>query len=226
MGDVLPFALTAAVYPTLVAATTLMLLLPNPKRLMLGYLLGAMTTSVTLGLVIVFALEDSAAVKTTQHTLSPSADLALGALALLSAAVLGTGREQPIVDRRREHRAAKPHEPPRWQRALDRGSARVTFVVGACLTLPGASYLAGLSRISRLDYSTADTVAMVVGFNLVMLMLLELPLLGYLVAPNATPRAVDRIKAWLRSHGRRAAVVGLLVVGVALILRGVIGLAA
>src|SRR5580704_17894150 len=34
--------------------------------------------------------------------------------------------------------------PPRWQQALSKGSARTTFVVGALLTLPGGSYLAGL----------------------------------------------------------------------------------
>jgi hypothetical protein len=37
--------LTAALNPTLLAPTTVMLLLPNPKRLLLGYLLGAYTTS-------------------------------------------------------------------------------------------------------------------------------------------------------------------------------------
>ena len=41
-------ALAAALNPTLVAASTLMMLLPNPKRLMLGYLLGALMTSITL----------------------------------------------------------------------------------------------------------------------------------------------------------------------------------
>src|SRR2546423_5356459 len=57
MSRVLLFSLTAALYPTLLAATTVMLVLPNPKRLLLGYLLGALMTSVTLGLVIVFALD-------------------------------------------------------------------------------------------------------------------------------------------------------------------------
>ena len=43
-----------------------MMLLPNPKRLMLGYLLGALMTSITLGLVIVFSVEGSDAVRTTE----------------------------------------------------------------------------------------------------------------------------------------------------------------
>ena len=67
MGEVLVFALAAALNPTLLTATTVMLLLPNPKRLLLGYLLGALMTSITLGLVIIYELLDSGAV-TTQKT--------------------------------------------------------------------------------------------------------------------------------------------------------------
>lgn len=59
MSRVFLFSLTSAFNPTLMAATTLMLLLPHPKRLMLGYLLGALTISITLGVIIVAALEGS-----------------------------------------------------------------------------------------------------------------------------------------------------------------------
>ena len=41
MSKIFLFSLTAALNPTLLAATTVMLLLPKPKRLLLGYLLGA-----------------------------------------------------------------------------------------------------------------------------------------------------------------------------------------
>jgi len=36
VGDILVLAVTAALNPTLVAASTVMMLLPNPVRLMLG----------------------------------------------------------------------------------------------------------------------------------------------------------------------------------------------
>ena len=64
MSRVILFSLTAAINPTLVAATTVMLLLPSPKRLMLGYLLGAYLTSITIGCVIVLSLGQSGAVTT------------------------------------------------------------------------------------------------------------------------------------------------------------------
>jgi hypothetical protein len=42
-------ALLAMLNPTLLAAVTVMMLLPNPKKLMFGYLLGAYLTSITVG---------------------------------------------------------------------------------------------------------------------------------------------------------------------------------
>jgi hypothetical protein len=215
MNSVILWAFTAAFNPTLLAATTVMLVLPRPQRLLLGYLAGAALTSVTLGLVIVFSLHDSGAAGTAKHTLSPAMDLALGALALLLAYMLRAARP-------RRHKREKG--PPRWQRRLSAGTARTTFVVGALLTLPGGSYLVGLDHISDRDASTAATVGMVLGFNVIMLLLLELPLIGYTFAPEWTPRAVERFKEWLGRNGRRIAVRGAAVVGVLLIARGLIEL--
>ena len=61
MGEVILLSLTASLNPTLVGVTTVMLLLPSPSKLMVGYLLGAYLTSITLGLVIVFSLSSSGA---------------------------------------------------------------------------------------------------------------------------------------------------------------------
>ena len=225
MGQVFLLSLLAALNPVLVGASTVMLLLPNPKLLMLGYLLGALMTSITLGLVIVFALKDSSTVSTTENTISPAVDLALGAILLLAAFVLGTGRDKRIAERRQERKGPKEDKgPPRWQQALSKGSARTTFVVGALLTLPGGSYLAGLDQIEKQKLSTSATVLTVVGFNLIMLMLLELPLLGFVVAPDWTPGAVERSKAWFARNGHKAAVIALTVLGSALVLKGIIGL--
>jgi hypothetical protein len=82
--------------PTLLAAVTVMLLLPNPKRLMLGYLLDAYTTSITLGLLIVFSLNCSSTESTSKHKVSPLEDIVVGLLLLVIARVLGTGCDQPF----------------------------------------------------------------------------------------------------------------------------------
>lgn len=227
MNHAIVFAFTAALYPTLFAATTVMLLLDHPKRLLLGYWLGAMMTSVTLGLVIVFALDGSA--KTTQHTLSPALDIALGGILLVVAYVIRPNRDLPLADRladrrRKRDQAKQGKGPPRWQRTLSKGSARMTFACGAVLTLPGVSYLIGLHEIADADASTVATVGAVVLFNLIMLVLLELPLLAYVFAPDWTPGAVERFKAWFNANSRRIAFRLALIFGLLVIGRGVIEL--
>ena len=225
MGDVILLSLTASLNPTLVAATTVMLLLDRPARLMAGYLLGAYITSITLGLIIVFSFSDSSASKTTENTINPAVDIGLGAICLAIAFVLYTGRVERVRQRRAERKAAKGStEPPRWQRELSKGSPRVTFVVGAMLTLPGASYLAGLASIHKLHYATPVTVLLVIGFNLVMLWLLEVPFLSFIVAPEWTPGAIASAKLWVSRHAHMFAVRGFAAVGSLLVLKGVIGL--
>jgi hypothetical protein len=225
VGQVILLSLTASLNPTLIAATTVMLLLPRPAKLMFGYLLGALMTSITLGLVIVFSLSNSSASNTTQNTISPAVDIALGALALAGAFVVYTGRHERLKERRQARKEAKPDKgPPRWQRELSKGSARTTFLIGAVLTLPGASYLAGLDQIHKLKYSTTVTVLVVLGFNLIMLSLIEVPLASFVIAPDWTPRAVDRTKAWVGRHAHGFAVKGFTALGALLIIKGIVGL--
>ncbi len=225
MSQIILLSLTASLNPTLVAATTVMLLLDKPVKLMGGYLLGAYMTSITLGLVIVFSLSDSSASNTTENTISPAVDIGLGAIALAVAFVLYTGRQERLRERRRARKAAKPDKgPPRWQRELSKGSARTTFIVGALLTLPGASYLAGLGEIHKQKYSTTVTVLLVIGFNLVMMWLLEVPLASFVVAPEWTPRAIERVKLWVSRHAHVFAVRGFAAVGALLVIKGIVGL--
>jgi hypothetical protein len=226
-GTIILLSLTASLNPTLVAITSLLLLRDEPAGMMTGFLAGALTISVSLGIVIVLAFDDAhPTTKTTQHTLNPAIDIVLGAMLLLVSAVLrseGYGRR---VDRRRERKQAKQEhkEPPRWERVLNRGDGRTAFVLGMLFTLPGASYIAGLTQIHKLHPSTVEIVLIVIGFNLVMLWIIELPLLGFVLAPEATPAAVGRAKMWVADHSRQLAVRGSAAIGVLLVIKGVLGL--
>jgi hypothetical protein len=90
--SVLLLSLVAMANPTLLAAVTALLLLPRPRRPMLGYLLGAYTTSIAAGLLIVFSLHGSSAENTSKHKISPIEDILIGILNLTIAYVLATGR--------------------------------------------------------------------------------------------------------------------------------------
>jgi Sap-like sulfolipid-1-addressing protein len=226
MGDVVVLAFTAALNPTELAATTVMLLLPGPEQLMFGYWLGAMTTGVASGLVIVFALQDTGAEHTTTRTVGPVAWLVVAALLLLAALVLAKGGGRRV----REHRAARREQErekkktPRWQKTLQEGGARGAFVVGILLSFPGASYLAALDRLIHLHYSTWVTVLVVIGFNIVQNLLLEIPMLAFRIWPEGTPAAIEGGRAWVARNGQRYGAWALGLVGVALAIPSVIAL--
>jgi len=225
-------SLTAMFNPSLLAAVTVMLLLPNPKRLMLGYLLGAYLTSITVGLVIVFSLHGSSAASTSKHTISPVEDIVLGVIVLVIALVLATGRDRPFQERRRAKKdaklkakqdAGKPTESLPL-RMLGKGDARVTFAVGVVLSFPGVSYLTALDKMAKLNAGTVDTVLLVVGFCVIQQLLLELPLLGYVFAPDWTQDTITRFRDWMGRKGRTAAIIGAAVIGVLLLVRGLLTL--
>lgn len=223
-------ALLAMANPTLLAAVTLMLLTPNPKRLMFGYLLGAYVTSIGVGLAIVFALHDSDAVSTSKRTIGPGQDLVIGVLLLIIAFVLGTDRDAALRERRARRKQAKLEKKGGEEkealplRLLGRGSPRIAFVVGLLLSFPGVSYLAGLAKIDKLGIAAVPSALLVVAFCLIQQLILEVPLAGYALRPEGTQRAVDDFRAWLARNGRRAGVGVAAVLGCLLIIRGIAGI--
>ena len=157
--DIFLLSLVAMFNPTLLAAVTVMLLLPNPRRLMVGYRLGAYVAAIGAGLLIVFVLPHSSATSTAKRTLDPVEDLVLGGVALAVALALRV-RGRPSVQRRRRaskeaklrarREAGKPTE-SMPMRMLGKGDPRLTFVVGVLLSFPGVAYLDALDHIHHLD---------------------------------------------------------------------------
>ena len=134
MGEIVAFSFASALNPTLLAATTVMLLLPRPEKLMLGYWLGAMATSMASGLLLIYALEGTGAAGTTKRTLTPVEDLVLAAAALIVAALLASG----AVERARTRRATRRKEPkksPKWEQRMRTGTSTTAFVLGVALSL-------------------------------------------------------------------------------------------
>ena len=59
-----------------------------------------------------------------------------------------------------------------------------------------------------------------------MFALIEVPLVGYLVAPAWTAQATARFNVWLRENASRLAVGALAVVGLFLVISGIVNLVA
>ena len=65
---------------------------------------------------------------------------------------------------------------------------------------------------------------LVIGFNLVMLWLLEVPLAASWSLPSGRRGAIDRAKSWVSRHAHMFAVRGFTAVGALLVIKGLIGL--
>jgi hypothetical protein len=227
VGDVFSIfllSLLAMFNPTLLAAVTIMMLLPDPRRLVTGYLLGAYLSSIGLGMAIVFTLHNDSGVESAKKTLSPLEDLVFGAILAIVGWALLTGRVAEIKESRRRHHEEK-HGPKEEkeslpERLLGRGSMRITFAVGALLSLPGASYLLALNKIAKLEWPTASTAVAVVIFCLIQQLLLELPLAGFYLAPKWTEGAVVKFREWISRNAARAAGWVALTLGCLLLIRG------
>jgi hypothetical protein len=224
MGDIFLYSLVAAANASLLTAVTIMLFLPSPKRLLVGYLLGGLLVSLTIGFVIVFAVHQSGATRTTQNSVSPAIDIALGLLLLVAAYVLRSERMELRRERKKKEKEGVEKSPSKVEKFLGRGSARVTFLVGMVLTLPGVSYLAALHELDNLNYGTVATILVILGFNAMLLILLEIPLIGYVLAPERTVVAVQDFRAWLSKNGLKAGIYVAAALGALLIVRGVIEL--
>ena len=78
---------------------------------------------------------------------------------------------------------------------LQRGTPRTTFVVGAVIIgIPGVSYLTAMDLLARQHASTFAAVLVVLAWNVIMLLLLEVPIVAYAFAPEGTATAVDRLQ--------------------------------
>jgi hypothetical protein len=199
-------SLVATFNPSLLAAVSVMLLLPHPERLMTGYLLGAYTASAASGIAIVLFLHGSGALSTSRHTLSPGVDLAASALILAVAIVLVTGRDAPLREwraRRRKAEVTEGHAKQAWQqRLLGKGSAVITFAVGAAVSFPGVTYVNALDHIVKLNPSIPLILLLVGYFCLMQQILLEVPPLAYRFAPQQTETSVTRFRAWVERSAR------------------------
>jgi hypothetical protein len=226
MGSVFAFAFTAALNPTLVAVTTLLLTLPSPKRLLAGYLVGGLAISFTCGLLIVFALSaTNGAANQSKHYLSPIVDIIFGVLILLEVARVARHRNRvwhAYSERRHQKQQGKP--PARWRRALANATPRKTFIFGILLTLPGASFVAGMDELSKQDLGDAAKVGVVLVFVLIQLLIIEVPLVGYFISPDGTDAAIRRFRDFLGRDGNRILLIGGTVVGLLVLARGIVRL--
>jgi sulfite exporter TauE/SafE len=216
--ELLLLAIAGALYPTLLAVVILVLARPNAGRLLAFFLAGAALTSISIGLFAVLVL-DPASLDTNRRSLGAGVSLAAGVVALLA----GLRLLRPAKPKEK-HETKDPTHRSFSQRALEQDSVWLVFVLGIVLDLPGLWYLIGLKKIAEGGYSDAAAAALVIGFNVIMFAFVEVPLVGFLVAPERTNALVEKFNAWLHQNIRHLLAWLALAVAAYLIVRGLIGL--
>src|SRR3954453_22184956 len=208
MAHIVLLAFAAAIFPLLIACVAIIISRPEPRPLLLAFYAGGLLVSLIGGVALlsVFNSGDSALGNSSSDP-NPATSIVAGLLALVFSWLLvsSTGRER-LSRWRARGKEAEPASPkgPSWaERRLSEAGAAVAFTVGAAINLPGPFYILALGDIAQGDYSAAQSAALILLFNAIMFLLLEVPLVGYMIRPEQTAEQVARLSAWLHRNGLR-----------------------
>jgi hypothetical protein len=219
VADLIPLALAAAVYPALLAGIIVLLSRDEPIAMLAAFTAGGMLVTFVLGVLIVLVLGDALSTG-SQNSASPVVDIVVGVLSLLLAAVLRRRireRERGVV------RASKQKDgPSRTQLMLREGGPWAAFAAGLILNLPGIWYLDFLKDLAQTNPSTSTVIVEILAFMVIMFSLAEIPLIGYLVAPEATKVRVARFQAGMSKHGMTVGMWAAALIGAYLTIKGIV----
>ena len=179
----------------------------RPRRLLVAFYAGGLLASVSTGIAVLAVFKNGEAVLgSTRSRPHPELSLLAGAVALLFAWLMTSARGNAMLDRWRSRRRGKSkrHDGHSWaERRLGGASWKVAFLIGAIINLPGPFYLLALGKIAHGNYGVIREAGLILLFNAIMFLLLEVPLVGYLVRPEATARRVTEMSRWLNANGLR-----------------------
>lgn len=216
IGDILPLALGVAISPIPIIAAILMLLSPKAKVTSVGFLVGwvagiAVATTVFTLLSSVLPDEDSDAGKPILGAIQ----LVLGALLLLLA--VRNWRSRP--------KDGSEAPLPAWMAAVDSFTFVKALGLGFLLSAVNPKNLllaagAGVALGSATLDAGATTVVIAI-FTLLAASTVLVPVVAYLAASARLRGPLNALKAWLQRENAVIMAVLLLVLGVALIGKGI-----
>jgi hypothetical protein len=248
-GLVLLFALSAAQDPIRIGVMAVLIARPRPMHNLLAYWLGLMATGFGAALAALFGLHDfllpvaGVVTSVARHPVFPPAQIALGVLALSTAAMLAVrcsprqaphaamagaampgGDPSPLV--------LQPKTPTVFARlssswcglleGLAEGrSLRTAFVAGLCTSTQIIECGAAMIAILSSGAAAGAQVSAALMFTFVAFAIVEIPLVSCLVAPAKTQAVVMRLHDWLRAHRGPTSLFVLGLVGVFMVVSGV-----
>jgi hypothetical protein len=219
LGQAAGFAVLAAISPTALLVMAVFLGSANPRRTAVFYVVGAMLMTVAMAVAVLFILRATGLNQPRQHDPRYGLRLGLGILSLAAAAVIA--RRRPAAKDKPEQQQGKGF----LARLIARPGAGAAFAVGVILFVPSTTFIAAVQVVATARADVAATVVALVIVVLISALIVWLPLIGFLAAPDVTTRTLRRANDWLHAHGRMIGVYALAAGGVILIVNGCLGLA-
>jgi Sap, sulfolipid-1-addressing protein len=213
---VLLMAVIAGLGAQRIAAVVFMLSKTDPVRLLLAYVAGGFAMTLIVGGVILFVLAEAGV---DQSSVVPAEiEIAVGMLALLVAALVGSGRAASL---RARSRLGRERMPRRVQAALESESPWIASVTGVMFGLPNFYLLAAIAAMIEAGADASTQVNALVVFSFVAFLQAEIPLASFVAAPNPTRECVNRLYAWLTAHYRPVVTTLATGAGLYLVIRGI-----
>jgi hypothetical protein len=215
IGQALGFAFLAGLSPTALVVATVLLGSANPRRTVLFFLAGAVVMTVVVGVAIFFALRAGGLQHADEREPRYGLRLGLGVLAIAAGLVLASRKPRP----------KDPNKKPNLvSRLVARPAPQTAFAAGLLVFTPSLTFIAAVQVMATAEEGVALVALAAVLVVTIVVVLAWLPLLLYMLAPDATTRTLKAIDGWLRDHGRAVLIAGLAVGGIALVVDGAIGL--
>jgi Sap, sulfolipid-1-addressing protein len=220
------FAILAAISPTALLVMVIFLGSANPRETALAYVAGAVLMTVLMAATVLLVLRGIGLNQPRESDPRYGLRLGLGVIALASAVMLRRGLGRGRLEAEAE---TAVEQQPQQGGLIGRLTAHprpgLAFAAGVILFLPSATFVAAVQVVATSNASPPLIVLTLLIIVAISALIVWLPLLTYLVAPDATVRVLRTLNGWLRVHGRAVAVYALLVGGIALIVNGSLGVA-
>lgn len=213
--EFLPMAVALTIIPIPIVAVILMLFSERARQngvaFLTGWILGVAAAMSIL--LVVVSSQDPATDEGSSATLS-WIKVILGAILVLLA----------VREWRKRPAAGVEVEMPRWMQRIDSMEPGGAFGLGILLAAANPKNLlliaGGAVAIAQADLPSSETAIAIAIFTLIGSLSIAIPALGYLFTGERIQPSLDRAKTWLTANNTTVMAVLLIVIGIALLGKG------
>lgn len=216
IGDLLPLAVGVAISPIPIIAAILMLLSKRAAQTSTGFLLGWLVGILAVTVIMLIVVGQAGDTSSGQpSTISSVIKIALGALLVLMAGKQWRGRPK----------AGETGTMPKWMSAIESFTFAKAAGLGVVLSAVNPKNLimcvgAG-TTIGAAHLSGGQATVAVAVFTVIAASTVAVPVIAYLAARARMAGPLDSLRGWLTQNNATVMAVLLLVIGAAMIGKGI-----